>query len=234
MHLPFILILIFVVVALVLVAFADWLALQIFGLKTTKANLAKIVGIEVLLTAATSFIGTVKNAPGAVSLLLLIVDAIIWAALIKHYIADRYSVGRAIGSYITSYLLILGFSLVAAIVMLASFVQTFAINGDSMAPALHSDDKVLVYKFEKRPSDNAIIVYKTGTGVHALGRVHGIPGQSVSISSGQVVVAGQTESIKSYTLGSNQYYVTSDNVSYNIPPRIINGSSIIGIIGPKL
>lgn len=234
MQLPLILIIILIILALVIVVFADWLALRIFGLKTARTNLAKIVSVEILVTLAASAV--TSKGPGLVNLLFFIVDVAVWVLLIKRYITDKYSLGKAIGSYLVSYLFIFAFSLVVAIVMLGSFVQTFDISGNSMAPALNNNDKALVYKFEKHPSKNQIIVYRTDTGTQALGRVRGTPGQWLCNVSGQVKMPVQNGNGTEIpcSLNAGQYLVTVDNASYNIPPRIINSSSIVGTIGPKL
>ncbi len=236
MHLPFILLALLVIVAIVIVTFCLWLSLKIFGLKPDRNNLAKIVAAEMLFTAVTSLLGIVtKGGVAAIfNLLYLVGGFVLWIVLLKHYAASRYSIGRAIGSYIISYVLILVLSLVAAIMFITLFAQVFKIDGDSMAPALRANNTVLVYKFEKHPSDNSVIVYRTKTGTHALGRVHGTPGQSVYITSGRVEVQGNIQNTSSYTLHSSQYYVTADNTAYDISPRIINHADIIGTVGPKL
>ncbi len=236
MHLPFILLALLVIVVIAIITFCLWLSLKIFGLKPDRNNLTRIVGAEVLFILVTSLLSLVLKGGVAVisNLLFLVGGFTLWILLLKRFAARRYSVGRAIGSYITSYVLILVLALLVAIMFVALFAQVFKIEGDSMAPALRANTTVLVYKFEKHPSDNSVVVYQTKKGTHALGRVHGAPGQSVSILSGHVEVEGSIQNTSSYTLSSSQYYVTADNAAYNIPSRIINSSDIIGTIGPKL
>ncbi len=237
MHLPFILIvLLTLIVAIVSVTLCLWLSLKIFGLKPDRSNLTKIVAAEMLFTVVTSLpsLVTKDEVAAMFNLLSLVGSFVLWFVLLKRFAASRYSIGRAIGSYITSYILILVLALLAAIMFVALFAQVFKIDGDSMAPAFRANNTVLVYKFEKHPKDNSVVVYRTKTSARALGRVHGTPGQSVSIPSGRVEVQGNIQNASSYTLSSSQYYVTYDNATYNIPPRIINNSDIIGTIGPKL
>lgn len=177
----------------------------------------KIVGLEVLFLVLTNLINAVtKGGVAAVfNLLFLVGGFVLWAVLLKKFAASRYSIGKAIGSYLTNYLLALVLSLVVAITCLALFAQVFKIDGDSMAPDLPANQTVLVYKFEKHPKKNDVIVYKNHqTGKRALGRVQGIPNQR--------------------KLGPTEYYVTTDNPAYNIAPRIIDSSDIIGTVGPKL
>jgi hypothetical protein len=99
-----------------------------------------------------------------------------------------------------------------------------------MAPALKANQTVLVYKFEKQPKKGDVIVYKNvETGKQALGRVQGTPNETITRTAGAGVIGASI-----YKLGVDEYYVTADNTSYNIPNRVIKADSIIGTIGPKL
>ncbi len=235
MHLSFFLIALLVVVGLAIVTLCLWLSLKIFGLKPNRANLYKIVGYEVAFLAITGLLGSVTSGGLAAlfNLLSLIGGIVLWVTLLKRFAPDRYKLGRAIGSYITSYVLGTVAATVLAIMGIAFFAQVYKIDGESMAPALKANQTVLVYKFNKQPDNNTAIVYRTSKGTQALGRVHGLPGQSVAITGG-VEVEGNLQEVSSFTLNDNQYYVTVDNASYNIPPRIISADSIVGTIGQKL
>lgn len=236
MHLSFFLIALLVVVGLAIVALCLWLSLKIFGLKPNRANLYKIIGYEVGFLAITGLLGSVTSDGVAAlfNLLSLIGGIVLWVVLLKRFAPDRYRLGRAIGSYITSYVFGSVVAVALAIMGIAFFAQVYKIDGESMAPALKANQTVLVYKFEKKPDNNTAIVYRTSKGTQALGRVHGLPGQSVAITGGRIEVEGKLQEVSSFTLSNNQYYVTSDNASYNIPPRIISADSIVGTIGPKL
>ncbi len=201
---PISLILVFTLIGLAVVAFSEWLALHIFSLKTSKSKLAKIISIEAIFTILTSILAFSLSVPGIVNLVLVALSIFIWTALIKHLAVNNYSVGRAIGSYVTSFFFTIVFFVVLAGVTLGSVIQTFNINGNSLAPALNNMDEALVYKFERRPSDNATIVYELASGEDVVGRVEGTPGQHISIST-IVVIDGIYQSLKTYTLGSNQY-----------------------------
>jgi signal peptidase I len=236
MHLSIFLIALLIGLGLAIVVFSLWLSLKIFGLKSDGGNLRKLVGIEAVFLVLTSLAGS-KSGGGLgplFNLLFLVGGVVLWAVLLKRFAASKYSLGRAIGSYATSCVFALLLSLAGAILGIAFFAQVYKIDGDSMAPALKADQTVLVYKFEKHPDNNAMVVYRNSKGSQVLGRVHGTPGQAVAIQSGSVEVNGNLQVANSFTLESNQYYVTADNAAYNIPPRIIDGSNIVGTIGPKL
>lgn len=235
MHLSFFLIALLVVVSLAILTLLLWLSLKIFGLKPNGANLYKILGYEVAFLAITVALGTVTGGGVAAlfNLLSLIGGIVLWVVLVKRFAPDKYGLGRAIGSYITSYVFGSVIAVVLAITAIAFFAQVYKIDGDSMAPALKANQTVLVYKFEKKPDNNAAIVYRNSNGVQALGRVQGLPGQSVAIIGGRVEVEGDLQEVSSFTLSDSQYYVTADNTSYNIPPRVITADTIVGTIGPK-
>lgn len=236
MHLSFFLIALLVVLGLAIVTFCLWLSLKIFRLKPDRSNLYKIVGFEAAFLTVTSLIGSITNGglAGLFNLLFLIGGVLLWVVLLKRFAPHRYSIGRAIGSYITSYVFASAVAVVVAIMGIAFFAQVYKVDGDSMAPALKANQTVLVYKFEKQPDNNSAIVYRTSKGTQALGRIHGLPEQSVAITGGHVEVEGNLQEVSSFKLSNNQYYVTSDNASYNIPPRIISADSIVGTVGPKL
>jgi signal peptidase I len=228
----FFLIVAIIIQGLAIVAFCLWLSLRVFGLKASRAMLAKIIGLEAVFLVLVSLIGHIVG--GALELLLLIGGAILWAKLLKRFVPHKYSPRQAIGSYITGYILALIISLAAAILGITFFARSYKIDGNSMAPALKANQRVIVYKFEKKPGNKAIIVYNTSSGKQALGRVHGVPGQSVAIPAGYVDVNGQFQEMNYFTLSKDQYYVTSDNITYNIPPRVISTDNIVGTVGPKL
>jgi signal peptidase I len=236
MHLSFFIIALLVVIGLAIATLCLWLSLKIFGLKPNRANLYKIVGYEVAFLAITGLLGSVTGGGLAAlfNLLSLIGGIVLWVVLLKRSTPDKYRLGRAIASYITSYVFGSVVAIVLAIMGIAFFAQAYKIDGESMSPTLKANQTVLVYKFEKKPDNNAALVYRNSKGVQALGRVHGLPGQSVAITSGSVEVEGNMQQVTSFTLSDNQYYVTADNASYNIPPRVISADSIVGTIGPKL
>jgi signal peptidase I len=232
MHISLLLIGLLVIFGLAIVVLCLWLSLKMFGVKTDRPNLYKIVGYEAAFLAATSVIGSVTDGGLTVlfDLLFLVGGIVLWVGLLKRFAPHRYSLGRAIGSYITSYVCASVVALAVAIMGIAFFAQVYTINGDSMAPALKADQTVLIYKFEKHPKKGDVIVYKNAeTGGQALGRIEGLSGETVTRTAGTGIIGASL-----YTLGSTEYYVTTDNTSYNIPPRIINADSIVGTIGPKL
>ncbi|GEM_PF-2595541 len=236
MHILFFFQSLIVVLAAVIVSFCLWLSLRIFGLKLSRASLAKVIGVQLLFGGLASLISlATKGGVGTlVDLLFSASGFVLWLVLLKRLAASRYSIGRAIGSYITGYVLTVILSLMAATAGTSLFGQVFQIEGDSMRPTLTAHQNVLVYKFDTHPGGNAVIVYRTKTNVKALGRVHGTPGQSIAIPGGHVEVEGIPQNATSYTLSTTQYYVTADNTAYGVPPRIVSSSDIIGTVGPKL
>ncbi len=236
MHASFLLIVLLIVQYSLLMAVCLWLSLRILGLKSSKANTKKIIGYEVAFLVAIGLIGFFVG--GDIGLIFLVFASsiggvVVWALLLKRLAPHWYSIGGVIASWIIGNVFASIFVTIVALVGISSFAQVFTIDGSSMAPSLKENQRVLVYKFDKQPDNNAIIVYKNNEGIQALGRVHGLPGQSVAIESGRVEVEGEPKEVSSFTLGENQYYVMADNEDYRIP-RIIKVDSIIGIVGPTL
>jgi signal peptidase I len=236
MNLPAYLIALLSVIAVIIQAASLFLSLKLFRCPSDRQVLLKVVGLQ---TAFLAVIGlSTTFAPGGLAGLLNLIYFVggvaVWFMLLKRFVANNYGFGKAISSYLVSYVLSTSLLVGLAVIGIVFFAQVFTISGSSMAPALTANQTVLVYKFEQRPVNNNIIVYKSSNGNKSLGRVHGTPGQTVAIADGQVEIQGKLQQVKSYTLGDNQYYVTADNSAYHIPARIITQSTIVGIIGPKL
>ncbi len=232
MHLSFFLIALLIGLGLAIITVCLWLALKLFGLKTDKASLTRVVGLEATFLTLTGLAGFASkgNLTILFNLLYLIGGVVLWAMLLKRFVAKKYSLGRAIGSYIASYVLATALAVFVSVIGIALFAQVFKVDGNSMAPTLKADQSVLVYKFNKNPHKNDVIVYTNkDTAKQVLGRVEGTPGETVTVTAGSGVAAASVRK-----LDATQYYITTDNTSYHIPNRIIKADNIIGVIGPKL
>lgn len=232
MHYSFLLAAIVILLGLVITTVCLWLSLKLFGLKADKNSSAKIVGLEAVFLVLVGLIGsTTKGSISTLfSLLFIFGGVVLWVMFLKRFASSKYSLGRAIGSYVVGYIFTTVVAVAVAILGIVFFAQVFKIDGDSMAPALKANQTVLVYKFEKHPNKGDVIVYTNQeTGKQALGRVQGMPGETVTVTAGSGVAAASERK-----LDSTEYYVITDNVSYHIPNRVIKADSIVGTIGPKL
>jgi len=232
MHITPTLIYLLAVFYFVVMAISLWLSLKIFGLIASGNTLQKISAYQAGCLAILFLIsyGVGGRLTNLLNFVFLVAGVSLWAMLIKHYLPDKYSAGKAVGSYFTSYVFATGFVLVISLICLAIGGQVFIVDGNSMSPALKANQTVLVYKFEKHPKKDDVIIYKNlQTGKNAFGRVQGVPGDSVTLTSGPDIAA-----MSEHRLGPTEYYVTTDNKSYNIPPKIIQTNSIIGTVGPEL
>lgn len=232
MYFSLFLITLLALLVIAIMAVCLWLSFRLFGLKTDNTSLIKVVGLEVVFFSMVTLVFCLtKGRPAALfSLVFLIGGVVLWAILLKRFVPNKYSLGRAIGSYAMSYTFASVVAVVVTILGMAFFAQVFKIDGDSMAPALNANQTALVYKFNKYPHKNEVIVYTNQeTGKRVLGRVVGLPGDTVTIPAG---TGGEAASVRK--LDAAEYYVTTDNTSYHIPSRIIKRDSIVGIVGPKL
>lgn len=236
MHLPAYLIALLSVLALIIQAASLFLSLKLFKCPSDRRVLLKVVGLQSAFFAVFGFATTLAGGllAGLLNLIYLVGGVAAWFMLLRRFVAQHYGFGKAISSYLVSYVLSTSLLVGLAVIGIVFFAQVYKISGSSMAPALTANQTVLVYKFEQRPADNTIVAYKLANGNQSLGRVHGTPGQSVAIPNGQVEILGKLQQVRTYTLGDSQYYVTADNSAYHIPARIITQSTIVGTVGPTL
>lgn len=117
----------------------------------------------------------------------------------------------------------------AAVFLVAAFGQRVSVAGDSMFPVLKNGDVVLinrvVYNF-KEPSRGDIIAFSQGGESRcSVKRVVGLPGETVQIADGRILINGEeiTENIhvsgieyaglaeEPVELGDDEYFVIGDN-----------------------
>ena len=116
-----------------------------------------------------------------------------------------------------------------AVFLVAAFGQRVSTAGDSMAPALRNGDVLLinraVYRI-KSPARGDIVAFRQEKNGHfSVKRIVGLPGETVQISEGKVLIDGQemTEDIyvsgieyageaeQPVELGADEYFVIGDN-----------------------
>ena len=130
--------------------------------------------------------------------------------------------------------------------------QAVPLDGPSMQPGLHTDERVLVnslaYTFE-RPERGDVVVFHPPTALNEryIKRVIGIPGDTITLTPNQVIVdgvaldepyitpppPGETENPEPQTikLGPGQYFVMGDNRTNSQDSRFfgpINQNELIG------
>jgi len=222
-HLPLTLLVCLIILAAAIVLLADYLALKLLGfLKSSRRNVIKFLSIELLLTLLLSVVTFHWHIPGWLNLLLILANVYVWVMLLKHYLPSGFKVSKAIFSYVLSYVFISVFSIILAAIVISRVVQSYQINGNSLAPAYKNGDRVLVYKFNKRPALNEAVVYINSNNQQTAGRIEGTPGELIGKPLANTGADGDAK----YRLGANQYFL--------VPGGIINSSSIVGTIGIKL
>ena len=116
-----------------------------------------------------------------------------------------------------------------AVFLVAAFGQRVSTAGDSMAPTLRNGDVLLinraVYRI-KSPARGDIVAFRQEKNGHfSVKRIVGLPGETVQISEGKVLIDGQemTEDIyvsgieyageaeQPVELGADEYFVIGDN-----------------------
>lgn len=116
--------------------------------------------------------------------------------------------------------------LLAALVFVVVNTATgrFNLDGPSMQPTLHKGEYVLVNRIEYKlypPQRGDVIVFRLADGMR-IKRIIGLPGETVEIQQGQVLINGQplpevyvkhpgTYSMPPCVIGANEYFVLGDN-----------------------
>jgi len=139
---------------------------------------------------------------------------------------------------------IAGYSLYILIILLITLIvkgvgfQKTVVSGESMYPALNDGDSLLVDKLSYRftdPERFEVIVfpYSVNEGIFYVKRIIGLPGETVEIREGVILVDGHVLPYKynrdpiadgglasgGITLGEHEYFVMGDNVNDSVDSR---------------
>ena len=116
-----------------------------------------------------------------------------------------------------------------AVLLVAAFGQRVSTAGDSMSPVLRNGDVVLVNHFIyniKDPARGDIVAFRQDeNGHYMMKRVVGLPGETVQITDGQLLINGEApeediyvsdieyagEAQEPVELGKDEYFVMGDN-----------------------
>lgn len=117
----------------------------------------------------------------------------------------------------------------AAVFLVAAFGQRISIAGDSMAPALRNGDTVLMnrlaYAVKSPARGDVVAIRAAGDSRYSVKRIVGLPGETVQISDGKILIDGEELSGSEYPegityagladepieLGKDEYFVLGDN-----------------------
>lgn len=109
--------------------------------------------------------------------------------------------------------LLLGLVVVLSAFALRAFTEAFAVPSSSMEPTLIPGDHVLVTRYLiGRPKLRDVVVFVDASDHAVIKRVIGLPGDSVEVSGGHVVVNGESLE-ETYTATSN-----TSGVSVHVVP----------------
>jgi signal peptidase I len=128
-------------------------------------------------------------------------------------------------------------SVVVSFFIITFLYQPVKVEGTSMAPRLHDQDRLFInkfaYDFEKIERDDVVVFYyPRDTQKSYIKRVIGLPGDSVRIDDGQVFVNGKAieepyvperyrdvRSMDSFQVPPGQYFVMGDHRSISSDSR---------------
>ena len=148
----------------------------------------------------------------------------------------------------------LSFSVVIAVVIILFLYQPVKVEGTSMMPALVDQERIFINKFiyrfgfaEINRGDTVVFWFPGDTSKSYIKRVIGVPGDTVQVSNGQVLVNGEPlaepyvpeeyrdqSSSAAMTVPPNEYYVLGDHRSSsndsrtwgNVPRGFIYGKAV--------
>lgn len=138
--------------------------------------------------------------------------------------------GHILGT-LRDYLVLIAIALSVALLVTHFIAIRSVVEGSSMNPTLTDQDSVLVSRITYSLSEPArfdIVVFelKNEPGTYYIKRVIGLPGETVSIRDGKVLVNGQVleddiygnaeiirpgRAVREVTLGEGEYFVMGDN-----------------------
>lgn len=116
-----------------------------------------------------------------------------------------------------------------AVFLVAAFGQRVSTAGDSMSPALKNGDILLVnravYRIKSPDRGDIVVFRKEDNGHFSVKRVVGLPGETVQIADGKVLIDGEEmtddiyvsdigyagEAEQPVELGEDEYFVLGDN-----------------------
>lgn len=157
------------------------------------------------------------------------------------YIERRNMMIRRIGLWVGE---------IAAAILLAFFViyvcvQTVTVHGESMQPSYYDGDVVLLNKLQYRFSDPkrlepVVLELENGSTTHyTVKRVIGLPGETVQITDGQILINGTpldysfeeeilSAGLAAYSveLDDDEYFVMGDNCNNSEDSRVANIGNI--------
>jgi signal peptidase I len=149
----------------------------------------------------------------------------------------------------------LAIAVVVCVLLITYVVQAFKVQGTSMSPELRDGERILVNKFvyyfgEIDRGDVVVFWYPEDPELSFIKRVVGLPGETVEIEAGEVLVNGRALE-EPYVLGTNEdhrsygphevraghYFVLGDNRKGSndsrswglVPKRYIYGKAILRI-----
>ena len=138
-----------------------------------------------------------------------------------------------------------------AVFLVAAFGQRVSTAGDSMAPVLRNGDVLLINRAVyhiKSPARGDIVAFrKEENGHFSVKRIVGLPGETVQITDGKVMIDGEEltdhiyvsdieyagEAEQPVELGENEYFVIGDNHTASDDSRLpsigaVSGDEIYG------
>lgn len=135
-------------------------------------------------------------------------------------------------------------ALLFAVVVRAFIFQPFLVRGVSMEPNFHNGDYLIVdeisYRFQE-PQRGEVVVfrYPNDLSQRYIKRVVGLPGETVDIQNGKIIISGPSAAPQMFTLdedrylgrgntegslkvklGGNEYFVLGDNRMFSSDSRI--------------
>lgn len=146
-----------------------------------------------------------------------------------HFAQEKFRPGRAGAKAVVIWAVELLLVCMLAVFLVAAFGQRVSTAGDSMAPVLRNGDVILVNRAVyhiKSPARGDVVAYRQEENGHfSVKRIVGLPGETVQISDGRILIDGEElagdiyasdieyagEAEQPMELGDDEYFVMGDN-----------------------
>lgn len=146
-----------------------------------------------------------------------------------HFAQEKFRLGRAGAKAIVIWAVEILIVCMLAVFLVAAFGQRVSTAGDSMAPELRNGDVLLINRAVyhiKSPSRGDIVAFRQDKNGHfSVKRIVGLPGETVQISDGKILIDGEEltgdiygsdieyagEADQPVQLGDDEYFVMGDN-----------------------
>ncbi len=214
--------------------------------KISNASYRKSMLVVLLSGIGSSITGIVFSLIGLgviAQILSVIAGYLILSSLFKKYYQASW--GKSLGVYVANIVVGVIIALVVAVPIRLFVIEPFVVSGQSMSPHLNQGAYLFIEKFDKNIQRDNVIVFKSSNSqAYLIKRVIGLPSEKITLKDGQLsingslfqdqYVANPISGDANANLGSDEYFVMSDNSAPSLDSRTFGPVRLSDIVGKVL